>query len=209
MAAERGGFGPLPDFRRSRCNVRSLRGTSCQTHTIGVETRSGTQMRQILSVLVLFTTLALPAPAAAQHPAAGSHAGAQTAVAAGYDDLKWQAIIPELGDDSPQIAILRVDPSTQATQLLIRIPKQMHVPMHWHSANETHTVIKGRWVFEHEGQRHELGAGGFNYLPARMHHQAWASDDALVFITVDGAWDTNWVNGPPTKANLGQRPPSR
>ena len=34
--------------------------------------------------------------------------------------------VPELGADSPQISILRVDPVTQATQLLIRVPKQMH-----------------------------------------------------------------------------------
>lgn len=128
----------------------------------------------------------------------------QQAVDAGYGDRQWQAIVPELGADSPQVTILRVDPKTQATQLLIRVPKQMHVPMHWHSANETHTVIKGTWVFEHEDQRHELGPGGFNYLPARMQHQAWASDDALVFITVDSAWDINWLKGPPTRSDLGQ-----
>ena len=118
-------------------------------------------------------------------------------------------MVPDLGADSPQISILRVDPRTQATQLLIRMPKQMHVPMHWHSANETHTVIKGTMVFEHDGQRHELGPGGFNYLPARTHHQAWASDDALVFITVDSGWDVNWVSRSPAKIDLGQRPPSR
>jgi cupin domain len=78
----------------------------------------------------------------------------------------------------------------------------------WHSANETHTVIKGTWTFEHEGQRHELGPGGFNYLRARVQHQAWSSDDAPVFITVDSEWDINWVSGPPTKSDLGQRPPT-
>jgi hypothetical protein len=62
---------------------------------------------------------------------------------------------------------------------------------------------------EHDGQRHELGPGSFNFLPARTHHQAWSSDDALVFITVDSGWDLNWVSGPPTKGHLGQRPPSR
>jgi hypothetical protein len=55
----------------------------------------------------------------------------------------WQMIVPELGNDSPQISILRVDPKTSATQLLIRTPKTMHIPMHWHSANETHTMIQG------------------------------------------------------------------
>jgi len=126
-----------------------------------------------------------------------------------YEDLKWQAIVPELGADSPQISVLRVDEKTQATQLLIRVPKQVHVPMHWHGANETHTVIRGNWTFEHEGKREALGPGVFNYIPAKMHHQAWASNDALVFITVDSAWDVNWVNGPPTKADLGKTPTSK
>jgi quercetin dioxygenase-like cupin family protein len=131
------------------------------------------------------------------------------AMAARYENLEWQTIVPELGTDSPQISVLRVDAKTNATQLLIRVPKRVHVPMHWHSANETHTVIRGQWTFEHEGAREELGPGGFNYIPARMQHQAWASDDALVFITVDGAWDVNWVNGPPTKADLGKTPGTR
>lgn len=142
---------------------------------------------------------------------AGHQAGSDLphAMSAPYGNLQWQAIAPELGADSPQVSILRVDPKTQATHLLIRVPKQMHVPMHWHSANETHTVIKGTWVFDHDGKRDQLGPGGFNYLPARMHHQAWSSDDALVFITVDSGWDVNWVIGPPTKSDLGQEPPAR
>ena len=152
----------------------------------------------------LLAALALSGPAPAQHT---SHQASSTS--APYANLQWQSIIPELGEDSPRIAILRVDPNTQATQLLIQVPKQMHVPLHWHSANETHTVIKGTWVFEHEGMRHEFGPGGFNYLPARMNHEAWASDDALVFITVDAGWDINWVSGPPSKTDLGKRPPTR
>jgi quercetin dioxygenase-like cupin family protein len=167
-------------------------------------------MRNGIWTINLLVALALHGQSSTPHdPAAAGQAPVkpQQAVSATYGDRQWQSIVPELGADSPQISILRVDPKTQATQLLIRVPKQMHVPLHWHSANETHTVIQGTWVFEHEGQRHELGPGGFNYLPARMPHQAWASDDALVFITVDAGWDVNWVSGPPTKSDLGQRPP--
>jgi quercetin dioxygenase-like cupin family protein len=154
---------------------------------------------------LLFALLLSAAPAAQS----GAPAAKGQPIATKYEDANWQTIVPELGADSPQIAILRIDPATQATQLLIRVPKKMHVPLHWHSANETHTVIRGSWTFEHGGMRHQLGAGGFNYIPAKMHHQAWASDDALVFITVDGAWDVNWVDGPPTKANLGKVPGGR
>ena len=166
-------------------------------------------MRHFAWILGLLVPLSLSAQSpASQHPASG-HAGAHgPATHSDLDDLKWEIMVPELGTDGPQAAILRVDPTTKATQLLIRMPKRMHVPVHWHSANETHTVIRGTFVFEHEGQRHELGAGGFNYLPARLHHQAWATDDSLVFITVDSGWDINWVNGPPTKSDLGQRPPT-
>jgi quercetin dioxygenase-like cupin family protein len=169
-------------------------------------------MRKILWTVSLLFPLALHAQSSTHHnPSAANGAGLSPphAMSAGYGDLQWQPIVPELGADSPQVSILRVDPKTSATQLLIRVPKQMHVPMHWHSANETHTVIRGTFVFEHEGKRHELGPGGFNYLPARMHHQAWSSDDALVFITVDSGWDVNWVSGPPTRNDLGQRPSTR
>lgn len=167
-------------------------------------------MRRIVWTLGLLVplSLSLSAQSAQQHPAAAGQPGA-AGQHARYDDLTWQIMVPELGADGPQAAILRVDPNTGATQLLIRMPKRMHVPVHWHSANETHTVIKGTMVFEHGGQPHELGPGGFNYIRARTPHQAWsATDDALVFITVDGPWDVNWVNGPPTKSDLGQRPPT-
>jgi quercetin dioxygenase-like cupin family protein len=168
-------------------------------------------MRQIVwtvGLLVLFPLSLSAQSPAHEHPATAGQGGSPQGAHARYDDLKWQIMVPELGADGPQAAILRVDPKTQATQLLIKMPKRMHVPVHWHSANETHTVIKGTMVFEHGGQPHELGPGGFNYIPARTPHQAWSSDDALVFITVDGPWDVNWVNGPPTAADLGQRPPT-
>jgi len=168
-------------------------------------------MPSITWTLTFLVALSIPPSSLAQHhPASESqpNPSRQHAMGVPYEDLKWQPIVPELGADSPQVSILRVDPKTQATQLLIRVPKAMHVPVHWHSANETHTVIKGTMVFEHGGQPHELGPGGFNYIPARTPHQAWCSDDALVFITVDAGWDVNWVNGPPSKADLGQRPPT-
>ena len=116
-----------------------------------------------------------------------------------FKDLQWKRMVPELGGRSSEIAILRVDPVTQATQLTIRVPPNFHVPKHWHTANETHTVVNGTFIIECEGQRLELGAGSFNYVPSRMVHEAWtkADEGALLFITVDRAWDVNWVGGPP------------
>src|SRR5262249_33575316 len=38
---------------------------------------------------------------------------------------QWKKMLPDLGNASPEIAILHVDPKTEATQLLIRTPKAL------------------------------------------------------------------------------------
>ena len=94
-----------------------------------------------------------------------------------FKDLKWQRIVPELGERSPEIVILRVDPNTQATQLMIRVPKNTHVPKHWHTANETHTIMSGTFIIECEEKRVELGPDSFNYVPSKMAHEAWTGPE--------------------------------
>jgi len=117
-------------------------------------------------------------------------------------DAKWQKILPDLGADSPEICFLHIDPTNHATQLLIRTPTAIHIRKHWHSANETHMLITGTAKFACEGKSAELGPGSFNFMPAKMVHEAWLPAGCLTFITVDGAWDVNWVEGPPTAADL-------
>ena len=117
-------------------------------------------------------------------------------------DLKWDKIIPDLGESSPEICMLRVDSKTGASSLLIRTSKAIHVRKHWHTANEQHTMIVGKAVLACEGKRVELSPGGFNFMPAKMVHEAWLPANSLTFITVDGPWDVNWVEGPPTAADL-------
>jgi hypothetical protein len=73
-------------------------------------------------------------------------------------DLKWNKILPDLGADSPKITILHVDPKTHATSLLIRTPKAIHVRKHWHTANESHTMIIG---ICHAGMRRQKGRDRF------------------------------------------------
>jgi mannose-6-phosphate isomerase-like protein (cupin superfamily) len=151
---------------------------------------------------IAFLTVIQMSAADNEEPTAESSPASDAAMFAKLADAKWNPILPELGAESPQICILHVDPTTKATQLLIRAPKAIHVRKHWHTANETHTMIQGTATFACEGQKAELGVGGFNYMPAKMVHEAWLSTGSLTFITVDGAWDVNWVEGPPTRDDL-------
>jgi mannose-6-phosphate isomerase-like protein (cupin superfamily) len=154
---------------------------------------------RFLFVVVALFVLPICNQAADSAPPPGSTGEAMFSALA---DANWSPILPDLGADSPQICILRVDPTTKATQLLIQTPKAIHIRKHWHTANETHTIIQGTASFACDGKKVELGSGGFNYMPAKMVHEAWLSAGSLTFITVDTGWDVNWVEGAPTKADL-------
>jgi hypothetical protein len=165
-------------------------------------------MRSVVICLVVAFAVAMGALLArrgqAEPKPAAPHAAADMPqpVFSNYEDLKWDKILPDLGEASPEICILHVDPQTKATKLLIRTPKAIHIRKHWHSANETHTMILGKATFACDGKRTEQGPGSFNFLPAKMPHEAWSSAGGLVFITVDGPWDVNWIDGAPTALDL-------
>jgi quercetin dioxygenase-like cupin family protein len=101
-----------------------------------------------------------------------------------------------LGDNSQEIAILHVNPTTKATELFIRAPKNYHVGRHWHTSNETITVLRGTFIVGHDGSEEtmELTPGNYAYMPAKMIHDAWTKDEgATFFITVDGPFDVTFV----------------
>ncbi len=129
---------------------------------------------------------------------------ADHAVNVRFEDLKWDRMVPELAERSPEMAILRVDPKTKATQLMIRVPANMHIPKHWHTANETHTVVQGTFIVECEGKRQMLGQGSWNCMPSKLPHEGWTKPDqgTLLFITVDSAWDQHWVGQAPKPSDF-------
>ena len=120
-------------------------------------------MKTFLHALLLTMIAASPAaaqmsaPAAAPTPAPKAHDGVVHYQK--FQDLKWGKLVPEQGAGSPEISILHVGPKTGATQLPIRTPKNYHAARHWHTANETHTVIYGTFMIKHDGEPQELRPG--------------------------------------------------
>jgi quercetin dioxygenase-like cupin family protein len=114
-------------------------------------------------------------------------------------EMLWRKLAPEMGAGSPELTVLHVNPRTGGTTLMIRTPAGFHVPRHWHSYGEKHTVASGTFILECEGRRFVMRPGSFNYLPAHVVHEAWtAPDEACVLFTdVEGPWDINWVDKPP------------
>jgi hypothetical protein len=68
-------------------------------------------------------------------------------------DHKWEMMLPELGKDSPLFTILRVDPQTNATTLMIDFPTALHIPKHPHEKSETHFILQGSHLFANNDWR--------------------------------------------------------
>src|SRR5689334_21929576 len=102
-------------------------------------------MKKSLTLIALFSFATDALAQDTEKPAHGDMMAAP--VFTNYKDIKWNKILPDLGDASPEICILHVDPKTKATKLIIRTSRAIHVRKHWHTGNETHTMIKGKATF--------------------------------------------------------------
>ena len=169
--------------------------------TIGKFSRTGALLLTVAGTIVFIHLFAQSQPGKAAAIPPQNPAAKQTnehAVNVEYDKIQWTAMVPEMGENSPMRAVLHEHPVTHSSQFLIRMPPNFHVPAHYHTVNETHTVIEGTFIVQVDGKRTPLKAGGFNYTPARMVHEAWTPKDqgALIFVTVDGGYDLFPVSSP-------------
>lgn len=113
------------------------------------------------------------------------------------EDLKWEKMLPGLGADSPQFAILQVDPKTKATTIMIEFPKAIYIPKHTHKKSETHIILRGSHLFEQGGKRFEVKENGYIYMPGKFVHEAWVPAGARAVIILEDGWKVDWLNGGP------------
>jgi len=122
-------------------------------------------------------------------------------------DLKWEKMLPELGEDSPVFSILRTDPKTKATTLMIHFPKAIYIPKHTHEKSETHIILGGSHLFEHAGKRLEVKEQGYLYMPGKFVHEAWVPAGSKAVIVLEDGWKVDWLDGGPTKRDIGKAAP--
>ena len=152
-----------------------------------------------MKTMKLFAALALLAATPAF--ASGTNKKPNTkaeAVSLNPDQLQWGAAPPNLPKGA-QLAVLQGDPSKKAPFVMrLKMPAGYKIAPHWHSADEEVTVLSGTFVL-HMGDTMDapgatLEAGGFHFLPAKMHHAAEAKEETIVQVNGMGPFDIHYLN---------------
>ncbi|MEX2219152.1 MAG: DUF4437 domain-containing protein [Phycisphaerales bacterium] len=125
-------------------------------------------------------------------------------------EVRFTTDSPDLGARSSESALLREDPRTGACELLVRLPPGFRLRPHWHTANQTHTVLRGAYsMSERNTPLVEMGAGAFNFTPGLLVHEGRVTggEAALLYVTFDRKRDQKLVEDegqPPRPLGEGQ-----
>ncbi len=102
--------------------------------------------------------------------------------------------IPDM-PDCATAAILRGDPRTGPSWVLLRLASGCRVPWHWHTPTEEMVVISGRGrMTMQNGPWLDFVPGAYASLPTHHIHQASCTHSCLFFSSSDGPFDIHYVD---------------
>jgi quercetin dioxygenase-like cupin family protein len=110
-------------------------------------------------------------------------------VMAAPESAEWQH--ERFDPPGAESVLLRDDPATGGTEMLVRYPGGHKFEPHWHTANERMVVIEGTMRVEVDGVEKVLGPGSYAYLPARktQNEQCVSETRCGFYVFWDGKLD--------------------
>ncbi len=142
-----------------------------------------------LSVAALLLALATPlASAQAAEEAHEGHPGAVTLPDGAA--VKWETGPPDLPKGT-EISVLAGDPAKPGPFVLrVKFPADTVIAPHTHANAETLTILSGSIYHQHgttidKAKGSALKTGGFVFLPEKMPHALWTTDEAVI-LQVNG-----------------------
>ena len=138
----------------------------------------------------LFLVIAAGATAAAQSTPTTPTAPRETVVVKAAN-TKW---VDHPFVKGAMMSVQDGDPGTGPSVVLMKFPKGMTVPPHWHTSDEVVTVVSGSATFG-TGETVDvtkgtkLGAGSYILIPGKNPHWVVVKDELLITLTLDKAAD--------------------
>ena len=114
-------------------------------------------------------------------------------------DIKWGAAPPSIPKGA-KVAVLQGDPGKPGPFVIrLMVPPGYKIPPHWHSQDESLTVISGSFYFG-KGDKVEMSkaptitAGAFHFLSGKDHHYLVAKSESVIQINGNGPFDVTYIN---------------
>jgi len=114
-------------------------------------------------------------------------------------DIKWGAAPPVLPKGA-KLSVLYGDPGKPGPYVLrLAAPANYRIPPHWHTQTENLTIVSGA-LYLGMGDKlvakeaRALKAGGYHYLPAKMHHYAFTRTQTVIQVSGEGPFDINYID---------------
>jgi len=151
-----------------------------------------------LALFMLAASPVIAADAAKTDAAKKADAAKAGAVSTNAADVKWGPAPPDLPKGA-EIAVLHGDPGKKAVfSLRLKLPAGYKIPPHWHTKDEQLTILSGTFIL-HMGDTMDapadtLSAGGYHFLPGKMHHAAETKGETIVQLDGTGPFDIHYLN---------------
>jgi len=114
-------------------------------------------------------------------------------------DIKWGPAPPAMPKGA-KLAVLQGDPGKPGPFVVrLMVPAGYRIPPHWHTQDESLTVISGTFYLGtgdrvETSEAHTLTAGAFHFLSGKDHHYLVAKSPAVIQINGNGPFDVTYVN---------------
>jgi quercetin dioxygenase-like cupin family protein len=115
------------------------------------------------------------------------------------EDIKWAAAPPSMPKGA-KIAVLQGDPGKPGPFVMrLMVPPGYKIAPHWHTQDESLTVISGTLYFGagdkvETSKAHTATPGSFHFLSGKDHHYLVAKSEAVIQINGNGPFDVTYVN---------------
>jgi quercetin dioxygenase-like cupin family protein len=112
---------------------------------------------------------------------------------------KWGDAPPNLPKGG-QLAVLHGDPGkAEMFSVMLKMPAGYKIPAHWHSQDENLVIISGA-LYAGMGDKLDmkkaqaLKPGAYVYMPAKMHHYAFAKAPTVIELHGMGPFDITYID---------------
>lgn len=152
-----------------------------------------------MKILPVVVTFVVSAAVSSSHADEGKKTAAKPdAVSINAAEIKWGDAPPVLPKGA-KLAVMTGDPSKKGPfAVRLKMPAGYKVPPHWHTQDEQLTILSGIFLL-HMGDTmdaggHELTAGGYHFLPGKMHHAAETKAETIVQLQGMGPFDIHYLD---------------